>query len=109
MCDVAVNRLRSNYNFVDWGDLERWEFDSRSHVFAPPWHAKGAIGRAVLYMYDKYDVKRFPGDDSMFLSWSCLPVHQLEWQHDILVRRITGGDGNHYVQRSLSRVPKIWI
>jgi endonuclease I len=94
LADIVVNKKRSN---LVYGDPVDDEFHFVDGKFVPPVSTAGAIARSVLYMLDRYEVKRLPCTLNLLEDMATLPVENWEVQHNKIVYRIQGAY-NHRVK-----------
>ncbi len=97
----SVNADRLNYEFSEFskgygvhdykgdGDVL---FDDRRDLFEPPESKKGWIGRAHLYMNDKYGVPMSSSYLDMMKRWAEQPPSAWECKYNLLVKRDFGYD-----------------
>lgn len=102
-----INAERSNYKYGEFGytnDSQTHDylgngdvlFDNKNKLFEPPESKKGWIGRAHLYMHDKYNVEYSKRYYALMRKWASYPTTDWECKYNGLVKR-DFGFSNPYV------------
>ena len=93
----AINRLRSNYPFIDAipgekRDFGACDFEIENKLVEPPEQKKGDIARTYLYMNDIYDfINLTRGELEQFITWNKEdPADGWEQQRNKLIGEIQG-------------------